>query len=137
MRFRTCATLALIVLIVVPGGLRAQGDAAVAARYDAAIAWINLVVAGEFEEAAAQANDAVADQMTTGVLEDGWGQLAPQLGDLGSLEPQDQGMLQGFHEVIMTGVFAAGTFDVRVIMADDHTVAGFFVTPPGSPFPPG
>ena len=96
-----------------------------------------MIVAGDFSEAAAQANEAVADQMNAGVLEDGWGQLAPQLGVLSSLEPQDQGMLEGFHEVIMTGVFEAGTFDVRVIMADDHTVAGFFVTPPGSPFPPG
>ena len=137
MQFRLPSTLALFVLIAGPGSLRAQDDAAVAGRYDAAIAWINLVVAGEFEEAAAQANDAVAAQMTAGVLEDGWGQLAPQLGDLGSLEPQDQGMVQGFHEVIMTGVFNAGTFDVRVIMADDHSVAGFFVTPPGTPFPPG
>ena len=42
------------------------------------------------------------------------------------------------HETVE--VFAAmkdKTLDVRVIMADDHSVAGFFVTPRGSPFPPG
>ena len=31
--------------------------------------------------------------------------------------------------VVMVGVFAAGAFDVQVAMADDHSVAGFFIRP--------
>lgn len=38
-------------------------------------------------------------------------------------------MAQGFHQVVLTSVFANGTFDLQVYMADDHTVAGFFLRP--------
>ena len=130
MRFPKHATLMLFILIAIPGSLRAQDDAVVTARYDAAIEWVNLVFDGEFSEAAGRANEAVAAQMTADMLEQALGQLSPQLGSLNSLEPKRQGTEQGFHQVVLTGVFANGTFDVQVYMANDHTVAGFFVRPP-------
>ena len=89
------------------------------------------MVDGEFEEAAKQAHPAVAAQMTAAALEGAWAQLGPQLGELSSLEPQEQSLEQGMNLVVLTGVFSAGTFDVQVYMDDDHAVAGFFVRPPG------
>jgi hypothetical protein len=125
------AFVALLVLAVVPSGLVAQERDVDSARYDAAIAWVKLVVvAGEFEKAAAQAHEAVAAQMTAAALEGAWAQLGPQLGDLKSLEPKEQRIEQGLNLVVLTGVFDAGTFDVQVFMGDDHAVAGFFVRPP-------
>lgn len=109
----------------------AQDAAGVAALFEAATAWLSLVMGGEYEEAAAQAHEAVAAQMDAATLEGAWAQLGPQLGELISLEPKEQSLEQGLNLVVLTGVFSAGTFDVQVYMGDDHTVAGFFVRPPG------
>jgi hypothetical protein len=124
--------LALLLATAVPTGVQAQEEDAIQARYEAAAEWVKLVVVeGDFEKAATQAHEAVAAQMTAEVLEGAWAQLGPQVGELESLEPKEQTMQQGLHLVIMTGVFSNGTFDVQVFMGDDHTVAGFFVRPPG------
>jgi hypothetical protein len=121
----------LLVTAVLPTGLSGQEDDADAARYEAAAEWVKLVcVEGDFEQAAAQAHEAVAAQMTAATLRDAWAQLSPQLGELQSLEPKEQSMQQGLHLVVMTGTFTAGTFDVQVFMGEDHAVAGFFVRPP-------
>ena len=39
-------------------------------------------------------------------------------------------MQEGFHVVMLTSVFADGTFDLQIVMADDLTVARFFLRPP-------
>jgi hypothetical protein len=133
MRFRTLILPAVLAMCALPFGLQAQDASASEARYEAAIAWVNLVVVDhDFEAAADRAHEAVAAQMTAAVLEQAWAQLGPQLGALVSLEPQSQDMVQGLNLVVLTGVFAAGTFDVQVFMGDDHAVAGFFVRPPGA-----
>lgn len=132
MRYRALILFASFVASALPVDLHGQDASAVEARYAAAISWVNLVVVDhDFEAAARQAHPTVASQMTASVLAQAWDQLGPQLGALASLEPQDQSMEQGFHLVVLTGEFAAGTFDVQVFMGDDHTVAGFFVRPPG------
>ncbi len=77
----------------------------------------------------------MAAHLTAAVLESGWAQLGPQLGELRSLEPKEQRSEQGLNAVVLTGAFAAGTFDVLVYMGDDHSVAGFFVVPPGANVP--
>lgn len=130
--------LALLLATATPLDLRAQEDDAVQARYDAAAEWVKLlVVENDFEKAAAQAHETVAAQLTAATLEGAWAQLGPQVGELESLEPKEQSMQQGFHMVVMTGVFTNGTFDVQVFMGDDHSVAGFFVRPPGGGGPQG
>ena len=129
MCFRRYATFALFALISIPGSLRAQDDAATTARYDAAIEWMTWIEDSEFEKAAAQVNESVAAQMTPASLEQTWGEFSPRLGSLLSLEPKGQGMERGFHQVILTGVFANRTVDVTVYMAADHTVTDFSVTP--------
>lgn len=113
---RTSIFISLSVLLAaMPTGLQAQEEDAEAGRYNAAIEWVNLVVVeGNFEEAAAQAHEAVATQMTAAALEGAWAQLEPQLGALISLEPKEQGLEQGLNLVVLTGVFDAGTFDVQV-----------------------
>jgi hypothetical protein len=132
MRSLSSSLLALLFLIAVPDTVLAQDDAVVGARYDAARAWVDLLNAGEFEKAGGQVNAAVAAQLGAAQLETVWAQLGAQLGELESLEPKEQRMEQGYHVVVLKGVFGAGTFDVQVVMADDHTVAGFFIRPPGS-----
>jgi hypothetical protein len=132
MRSLASSFLALLALITVPDTVLAQDDAVAGARYDAATAWVNLLKDAEFEKAGEQVNAAVAAQLGATQLEAAWGQLGAQLGELESLEPKEQGMEQGYHVVVLKGVFGAGTFDVQVVMADDHTVAGFFVRPPGA-----
>ncbi len=104
---------------------------AVEGLYEAAIAWVTLVTQGEFSAAAAQAYPVVAAQLDAAALERAWGQLGPQLGELRSLAGKEQSVTQGLNLVVLTGVFANGTFDVQVYMGDDHSVAGFFVRPPG------
>ncbi|MDH3271974.1 MAG: DUF3887 domain-containing protein [Gemmatimonadota bacterium] len=132
MRARCAASVAIAFLFAAPLALAAQEDEAAEARYAAAMEWINLVMTeGDYEAAADKVNGAVAAQLGAAQLEAAAGQLSGQLGALLSLEPQRQGMEQGFYEVVMTGVFDAGTFDVQVFLADDHTVAGFFVRPVG------
>jgi CubicO group peptidase (beta-lactamase class C family) len=106
-------------------------DEAVDALYEAAIAWVNLVFDDRFAAAAEQAHPAVAAQLTADALEQAMAQLGPQLGALRSLEPKERSISQGLNLVVLTGVFEAGTCDVQVYMGDDHTVAGFFVRPPG------
>jgi hypothetical protein len=130
MRPHVSLLLTLVAIVALPAGSQAQEDAAADARYEAALAWVDLLVEGDFEEAAEQVNEAVSAQLGAAQLEGAWTQLSPQLGTLDSIEPKAQVMQQGFHVVILKGVFAAGTFDVQVVMADDHSVAGFFVRPP-------
>ena len=129
--------LALLLALPAASPLAAQSSApdsvAAEARDVAAIDWVRLVVVeGDYEAAAAQAHPAVASQMTASALRSAMAQLGPQLGALDSLEPQAQRMEQGLHLVILTGGFAAGTFDVLVYMNEEHQVAGFFVRPPGA-----
>jgi hypothetical protein len=88
------------------------------------------MVEEDFQAAAAQADPAVAGQLTAAVLEDAWVQLHEQLGDLRSLAPKAQETAQGYHIVSLAGDFDAGQFDVQVVMNDDHGVAGFFLLPP-------
>jgi hypothetical protein len=132
MRSLSSSLLALLALIAIPDTVLAQDDAVVGARYDAARAWVNLLNDGEFEKAGEQVNAAVAAQLGATQLETVWAQLGAQLGELELLEPKEQRMEQGYHVVVLKGVFGAGTFDVQVVMADDHTVAGFFIRPPGA-----
>ena len=127
MRIRANAVLVLLALVLIPTGLQAQEDEVAKARDDAAIVWVNLLNDGDFAAAAEKANEAVKTQMSAEVLEGMWAQLGGQLGAMESLEPKAQTMEQGFHVVILKGVFGNGTFDVQVVMADDHSVAGFFV----------
>jgi hypothetical protein len=123
--------LALLVSTGLPLTAAAQDADAEQLRYDAAIAFANLLmVDNDYEAAAAQANEAVAAQMTASVLENAWAQVEAQVGALHSLEPKSQSMIQGFHAVMLSGDFDAGTFDVMVAMADDHSVAGISVRPP-------
>ena len=130
MRARFTGPIAIAFLFAAPFAAAAQDDTAVEARYAAAMEWVNLVMTeGDYAAAAAKVNAAVAAQLGAAELEAAAGQLSGQLGALQSLEPQRQGMEQGFHEVVMTGVFDAGTFNVQVFLADDHTVAGFFIRP--------
>ncbi len=131
MRFRTLATFTLFALIAIPGSLRAQDDdAAVTARYEAALEWWNWIRDGEWEKAAARVNSAVAAQLGAAEIESAVTQVRAQVGDLISLEPKRQEMQEGFHVVIHTAVYTSGTYDAQVFMADDHTVAGFFLRPP-------
>ncbi len=131
MRFRTCATLALFALIVIPGSLRAQDDAAVTARYEAALEWWNWIRSGEFEKAAERLHPlAIAQGENAAQLEQAVAQVAAQVGDLISLEPKRQEMVEGLHLVIHTAVYTSGTYDAQVFMGDDHAVAGFFLRPP-------
>jgi hypothetical protein len=137
MRSRFLPLLALLLAFPAATPLSAQSSAqdsaAAEARDAAAIEWVRLVVVdGDYEAAAALAHPDVASQMTASVLRSAWAQLGPQLGALASLEPQAQGMEQGFQLVVLTGDFAAGTFDVLVYMNEQHQVAGFFVRPPGA-----
>lgn len=128
-----CTALVLFALgvAVPPAALLAQDEVA-DARYDAASAWVNLVmIDGDYEAAAEQVDAAVAAQLGAAQLETAVSQLESQLGTLRSLEPKEQAMERGYHKVVFDGVFDAGTFDVQVFMADDHSVAGFFVRPPG------
>ena len=101
-----------------------------AARYEAAITWINYLDEGEFEEAATRAHPAVAAQLGASQLQEAWDGLAVQLGALVSLESKSQSMDQGLNVVVLKGVFQNATLDVQVYMSDDHEVAGFFVRPP-------
>ena len=127
---RAALPAALLALAMLPPGLGAQEDPEVEARYVAATAWVHLVAAGEFKKAAEQVNEAVSAQLGATQLEAAWAQLGPQLGELNSLEPKTQVLQQGYHVVILEGLFAAGTFDVQVVMGEDQTVSGFFVRPP-------
>ncbi len=103
----------------------------VEARYDAASQWVRQVFDGEFELAAERVHPAVAAQLSANALRAAVNQLNAQLGELRSLEPREQSLAQGMNLVVLTGVFANGTFDVQVYMDDSHAVAGFFVRPPG------
>lgn len=137
MRRRSFSLLASLLALPAGASLSAQDSpevsAAADARYEAAIEWVRqVVVEGDYETAAAQADPAVASQMTASVLRDAWVPIGAQVGPLDSLEPQAQRMEEGFHLVILTGEFAAGTFDVQVYMNDEHQVAGFFIRPPGA-----
>ena len=98
MRSRTCATLTFLVLIAFPANLRAQDDAAAAARYEAAIEWMNWIKDGEFEKAAERLNQlAIAQGGNAAALEQAWGGAAAQVGALNSLEPNRQEMQGEFH----------------------------------------
>lgn len=132
MRSRSLAPLFPLLAVLANGAPLAAQDPA-AARDDAAIQWVRLVVvAGDYEAAAAQAHPMVAAQMTGAVIENAWRPVHEQVGALQSLEPKDQRMEQGLHLVILAGAFANGMFDVLVFMNDEHQIAGFFVRPPGA-----
>lgn len=122
----------LAVPLLIPSAIDAQDPEATEARYEAAVEWINLVVAEEdYEAAAARAHPSVADRMTPSALQEAWTQLQSQLGGLVSLEPRTQAMQQGLYLIVLSGVWEeVEETDVQVFMGEDHRVAGFFVRPP-------
>jgi hypothetical protein len=125
-------TLLLLTLLLSAGlPLGASGQDVDQVYYDAATAWVNLVMLdGDFEAAAAEADPAVAGQLTAQVLEDTWLQLRGQLGALETLVPKSQEISSGYHIVTLAGQFAQTLLDVRVVMNDDRKVGGFFLMPP-------
>jgi len=125
-------TLLLLTLLLSTGlPLGASCQDADQAFYDAATSWVNLVMLdGDFEAAAAEADPAVAGQLTAQVLEDTWMQLRGQLGALETLTPKSQEVSSGYHIVTLAGTFAQTLLDVRVVMNDDRKVGGFFLLPP-------
>ncbi len=127
MRFRTWATLTLLVLVAVFSSCRDPEEAAAAARYEAAIEWINSINDGEYGKAAEQLIRRRGLNAVT--LAQAWTRSTAQAGALSSLEPNRQEIREGLHRVILEGVFTNGTWDLEVIMTDDHTVAGFRFRP--------
>jgi len=123
--------LMLLVSTGIPLTTAAQDADVEQGRYDAAVAFANLLLVDQdFVAAAAQASEEVAEQMTAEVLEQATGQVLGQTGALHSLEPKDQGMIEGYHAVVLTGEFDIGTLDVTVVMGDDNSVAGISVRQP-------
>ena len=133
MRATLPASLVILAALAVPSMVAAQDVAqdGADARYAVATDWANLVmVENDYEAAAARAHPMVSAQLTPAMLEGAMAQLGPQLGSLNGLTPKSQAMEQGFHQVVLSGAFANGTFDVLVILGEDNRVAGFFVRPP-------
>ena len=127
MRVRTRATLTFFVLIAVSSSCRDPEEAAAAARYEVAIEWISSIKDGEYEKAAEQLIRRRGLNAVT--LAQSWTRGPAQDGTMSALEPNRQEMREGLHRVILEGVFTNGTWDLEVIMTDDHTVAGFRFRP--------
>ena len=127
MHFRTRATLTLFVLVAVSGSCRDPEEAAEAARYEAAIEWINLIKDGEADKAAERLIRLRG--LNVVALVHSWNRGPARYGAMSSLEPKRQEVHDGIHRVILEGVFTNGTYDLEVMMMDDHTVAGYAFRP--------
>ena len=128
MRFRTRATLTLLVLVAVFSSCRDPDEAAAAARYEVAIEWVNLIKDGEVEKAAERLIRRRGLNAVT--LAQSWTRGTARAGALNSLEPKRQEVRDGFHVVILTGVFTNGTFELHVIMTEEHRMGGFYLRVP-------
>ena len=127
MRFRSLATLTLLVLVALSSSCRDPEEAAAAARYEVAIEWIELIKDGEVEKAAEQLIRRRGLNAVT--LAQSWTRGPATYGTMSSLEPKHQEMQDGVHRVILDGVFTNGTYDLEVNMLDDHRVLGFRFRP--------
>ena len=96
-----------------------------------AMAWVELIDAGEFQAAEGHVAPAVAAQLNAEVLAQSWPQLVAQTGELQALAPGGRSTLQGLPAVDLAGTFANGSFTVQVVFDAEDLVMGFFVKPPG------
>ncbi len=123
MRFRTLATLTLLVLVAVSSSCRDPEEAVAATRYEVAIEWIDLIKDGEVEKAAEQLIRRRGLNAVT--LAQSWTRGPARYGTMSSLEPKHQEVQDGLHRVVLEGVFTNGTYDFEVHMTDDHRVVGY------------
>ncbi len=123
MRFRSLATLTLLVLVALSSSCRDPEEAAAAARYEVAIEWVNLIKDGEVEKAAERLIRRRGLNAVT--LAQSWTRGPATYGTMSSLEPKRQEMQDGLHRVILEGLFTDGAWDLEVVMTDDHMVPGY------------
>ena len=124
------ALAALLALAPMSSPASAQ-DSPEDALNQAAIEWVGLLRDQHFDSAAAKVAPPAQSQMDAAQLEAIWGQLGAQLGAMESLTAGTVSEQQGYQVVDLSGVFANGTFTVRVVLDDEHRVGGFFIVPPG------
>jgi dienelactone hydrolase len=100
----------------------------------AAIEWVELLRANDFDGAAARVDPAVpAGAMDSGALEQIWAQVGTQLGALVSTAPGPVTESGAYHVVDLAGVFENQALTVRVVLTDDLQVSGLFFRPAAPP----
>jgi alpha-beta hydrolase superfamily lysophospholipase len=100
----------------------------------AAMEWIHLIQAGEYEAAAGRIDPAVPEgALGATQIETIWGQLGAQLGALVSLDPGPIVESQGYHIVDLPAAFENQAVVLRVVLTDALLVSGFFIRPPEPP----
>ena len=130
---RTVLLAAFIMTFPLP--LAAQEIPLQADRWNrAAMEWLNLLKAGDFEAAGARADPAVpAGTFGAAQLETLWGQLSAQLGELVSLEAGPVVEYQAYHIADLPAEFQNRKVVLRVVLSDALEVSGFFIRPPEPP----
>jgi len=99
------------------------------ALFASAEAWIRLLDAGEFGQAAARVSPTVRDRLNSDRLGSIWGQITAGTGSLQSLTRSRIGEEQGTRYADFGGVFREGRFTVRVAMNPAGECLGFAVLP--------
>lgn len=91
--------------------------------------FIDLLVAGEFETAAATFDDTMTEALPPAALARTWEQLIGQVGAYRSEVSRRQESTGGYDAVIATSRFERSDLDIRVVFDAERRIAGLFFQP--------
>lgn len=121
------AAMTLVAALGIPTGLGAQEPDPVDV---AAIHWVELLKAAQFDSAASLVAPSLQDRLGSAQLQELWSQLSAQFGELQELAPGSRSQSSGYEIADLAATFANGAYTVRVVLDDDMKVGGFFIRPP-------
>jgi len=95
-----------------------------------AIDWVNLVVAGKFDQAVTQFDNTMSAQITAAKLQEIWNSLVSQLGAFQSIKGTKATPYGGYNMVFVTCNFKNTPFNIQLTFDAGRKIAGLFFQPP-------
>jgi hypothetical protein len=92
--------------------------------------WVNLVVAGKYDQAATSFDSAVSAQITAAKLQEIWNSLISQLGAFKSIKGTKSSPYGAYNIVFVTCDFGKGALNLQLTLDAGGKIAGLFFQPP-------
>ncbi len=92
--------------------------------------WVNLLIAGKFDQTVQSFADVMSAQMTADKLKDIWNSIITQFGVFKGIKGTRATPYGGYNIVFVTCDFNQGVLDIQLTYDADMKIAGLFFKPP-------
>jgi hypothetical protein len=92
--------------------------------------WVNLLIAGEFDQAVKSFDNTVSAQITAAKLKDIWNSLIAQFGAFKDIKGTKTSPYGAYNIVFVTCNFDKAALDIQLSFDAEKKVAGLFFKPP-------